>query len=299
LHVIIGVDPGTTLAIAAFGLDGKFVGAWSARDAGKDAAVRRINDFGTPALIATDVSIPPDLVVKLASDYNVRIFSPPQNLPVKEKLELARKFDYENEHELDAIAAARRAYRAYENKLRLIDRVLAEKGEAQKADAVKQLVIGGLSVHRALLFLEPKPAQVQHAQTKPAPVGRPNQNELSYELQSAFKTIMELRKALERLEAERKSLAERLAEHEKGMAARMRESAEIRRLQRRIYILEEILHKIRTRKKRPSEQQQKQKEQKKNLKQQAANEKQFDEQPAEHEKQFDVEALVSAYRQDR
>jgi len=282
LYIIVGVDPGTTTAIAAFDLRGRFLGAWSGREAGKEEVVRRINAFGTPALIATDVSVVPDLVARLASDYNTRLFSPAQNLTIREKLELARGFDYENEHELDAIAAARRACHAYENKFRLIERVLEEKGLAEKTEEVKQLVISGLSVHRALLLLEPKPSGIQ----APAPRGTGIMSEkervLRRELECALRSVMELKKALGRLEAERRALLERLAEHERGLAERMRENAEIRKLQMRINVLEDIIRKMRAGKRHGSQ------EAKKNLKQ-----------PVMKEKTVDIEGLVSTYRQSR
>ena len=156
MYVIVGVDPGTTVAIAAVDLKGRLVGTWSKRGAGKEEVLERARRFGVPCIFASDVSRAPEMVAKIAAYANTRLFAPPRDLGQAEKAGLARGKMYANEHEMDAMAAAYKAYHHFENKLRLIDRVMDERNLRERAQEVQRLAIGGLSVHQALMRFERK-----------------------------------------------------------------------------------------------------------------------------------------------
>jgi len=251
-YIIAGVDPGTTFAIAAVDLNGKFLGAWSARDAGKEGMLARMRKFGIPCLIASDVAKAPDAAVKLAAYANARLFAPPRDLLQQEKQQLVRGFKLPNEHEQDALAAALKAYHYFENKLRLIDRVAAERGLAGKADEIKRLAIGGLSVHHALLLLEvPAPA----SEAKPAPIAKTeSRRDILSELSLLANSNTELRKAMERLERENSALREKLDRLERGVHGRLMRDSEIRHRDRLICTLKELLSRRWRKKAHPSAQ---------------------------------------------
>ncbi len=58
-HIIVGVDPGTTIGIAALNLDGELVGLVSSRMMSVPDIVSYIREKGKPVVVATDVVPPP------------------------------------------------------------------------------------------------------------------------------------------------------------------------------------------------------------------------------------------------
>ncbi|VVC04615.1 Uncharacterised protein [Candidatus Burarchaeum australiense] len=246
LYIIVGVDPGTTIAIAAVDLNGKIVGAWSGRDEGKERTLEHARRFGVPCLFASDVAKAPETVAKIAAWSNVRLFTPPRDMTQSEKIGLAKGQTYSNEHELDAIAAALRAYHNFENKLRMIDRAMAELGLEARAEEVKRLAIGGLSVHLALLMFEEErklrePRSEGGGKEQVARQTPEQRRDLAEELMALANSNMELRKAVERLEREKAELEERLREVERSVAWRLRRDAEIAHRDRMILSLRERL----------------------------------------------------------
>ena len=90
MYILVGVDPGTTVAIAAVDLKGRLVGTWSGRDVGKEKVMEQARRFGIPCLFASDVARAPQMVAKLAAYSNTRLFTPSRVRGQKEKRELAK-----------------------------------------------------------------------------------------------------------------------------------------------------------------------------------------------------------------
>jgi hypothetical protein len=260
-------------------LNGRFLGAWSSRDAGKEQALMQMRKFGLPCLIATDVSKAPDAAVKLAAYANTRLFTPLHDLGQQEKLELARGPKLANEHEMDALAAALKAYHHYENKLRLIDRVASERGLEEKADEIKRLAIAGLSVHHVLLLLE-KPAEPTKELAPHPALRQESRRDLISEISLLANSNAELRKALERLDRENSTLREKLEQFEKGARVRLLREGEIRHRDKVIHTLKGLLAWRRKKKSHPAPQP------KKTLKALAAK-----------DNSVDLDGIVGTYRQ--
>jgi len=90
--------------------------------------------YGSPVVVATDVSDPPDAVKRLCSTFGAKLFLPPEDMGVEEKRELVRRFGVhvKTTHERDAVAAAIKAYTFYSKLL----------------DSIKQRAVSdGLSSH--------------------------------------------------------------------------------------------------------------------------------------------------------
>ena len=82
-------------------------------------------------LIASDTSLPSHFVQKIAARLNVKVFSPKESLTKLEKREIGK--DIEDVHIRDAYAAAVKAYRRYQNRLRQIDSMdIPDKEELKK-----------------------------------------------------------------------------------------------------------------------------------------------------------------------
>jgi len=243
-YLIAGIDPGTTVGIAVFDLSRNLLFLASEREMGKERIVERIKEFGKPAVVACDVTPAPDLIIKIAAAFNARIFTPEKNLTEEEKRELTRGYACANPHEADAVASVVRAFNAYDNKFRLIERVLRERGLAEKADEVKYLVLNAISIQNALLMLEiEREGKVKvPAMPSPAPSRLPEPKYLA-EMKRIIAANMELRKAVERLEAEKRRLEEKMRLLERGVAERLARDKEIRRRDGEIARLRRMLAK--------------------------------------------------------
>lgn len=107
---IVGVDPGTTSAVAIVNLDGDVLAIEARRDWSIEEMTRFISDRCNAVVIASDVAGSQGAVDKIASTLNAKVWSPPRNLLVAEKTRIAQR---KNAHERDSLAAAKKAHEAY------------------------------------------------------------------------------------------------------------------------------------------------------------------------------------------
>ncbi|MFA9516655.1 DUF460 domain-containing protein [Halopenitus sp. H-Gu1] len=105
-HVIVGIDPGTTTAVAVVGFDGTVHDVHSTRTADTGDVIEWIVERGRPAIIAADVEPMPDTVEKFRRSFDAAEWIPDSDLPIDEKLHRTREIETENDHERDALAAA-------------------------------------------------------------------------------------------------------------------------------------------------------------------------------------------------
>lgn len=236
--MIVGVDPGTTVGYAIFDLETKKISVGSKREMSKEELADLINKEGKPSLLATDVNPAPDMLVKLASYFNIRVSLPQKDMREDEKSKLVEGMRFSNEHERDAAAAAIRAYRAYENKLRQIDRILAERSISEKAGEVKHLVLNNTPLSDALLLID-----IEREIEVPKVIGKEEAKitleKKNRQLRELLISNAELRKAVERLENENKALREKLKLMERGVFERLAREREIRKRESEIRRLKE------------------------------------------------------------
>jgi hypothetical protein len=165
-HIIVGVDPGTTIGIAALNLDGELVGLVSSRMMSVPDIVSYIREKGKPVVVATDVVPPPATVEKIKRSFKATLFVPNERIAVEEKVKLARPYGYGNDHERDALAAAVKAYNAYKNKFAQIDR----KVPAHMTGDVKAMAVGGKTIDAAIEMLKPRPGPTKAPTAPPKPL---------------------------------------------------------------------------------------------------------------------------------
>ncbi|MFX1518432.1 MAG: DUF460 domain-containing protein [Promethearchaeota archaeon] len=126
--LIVGIDPGVTVGIAILDLRGEVILLDSAKGLSRGDVVRRISEYGTATIIATDVTTIPAFVQALSTKFNAKICSAAKIYSVSEKQELIRTFSeiYDikpsNSHERDALVAALNAFSSYKN---IFDRIEA------------------------------------------------------------------------------------------------------------------------------------------------------------------------------
>ncbi|ASJ09830.1 hypothetical protein A3L12_00180 [Thermococcus sp. P6] len=223
--IIVGIDPGITVGIAAIDLNGRIVALHSERNMPVGEVFRFISDVGHPLIVATDVNPAPGFVEKIARSFKASLFVPPESLRVEEKKELLRNLGVrvDDDHQRDALAAAYKAYLRLKPKLEHIDARLHERGLEGKSEEVKALVLQGYNLGEAMqrVTLRERPAEEE-------PEGKPEVDVRPY-----VRKIRELERKIELLERENAEL--------KGIIREQRKT--IGRLERRIADYDEEVRK--------------------------------------------------------
>jgi predicted RNase H-like nuclease (RuvC/YqgF family) len=112
----VGIDPGTTSAVAVIDAEGRLISVKSKKNMSKGDISKHISGLGKPVIISGDRRPAPSAVERLASTFSARLVVPEENLSRREKNLLARESMKENgeeklnQHERDALASAVYAY---------------------------------------------------------------------------------------------------------------------------------------------------------------------------------------------
>lgn len=120
---IIGLDPGTTAAYSVLDLQGQLLQTYSAKELSLSQIISQIIEISLPLVTATDKEKTPSLVQEFSAKLGTMIISPPQDLPRQEKRDLAKEHlsQLQDDHQLDALAAALFAYKKIRPTLEKID----------------------------------------------------------------------------------------------------------------------------------------------------------------------------------
>ncbi|MDR2854859.1 MAG: DUF460 domain-containing protein [Methanomicrobiales archaeon] len=145
--VIVGFDPGTTLGIAIVDLSGKLLNLRSSRQMSLSDATSFIASIGRPVVIASDVNPMPFSVEKIRRSFHAVPYTPNHDLSVEAKYALTKEDNYANDHERDALSAARAAYQFWSNRFLGIARRIPEGTDL---DEVYAGIIQGQSVEQIL-----------------------------------------------------------------------------------------------------------------------------------------------------
>ncbi|MDD1717259.1 MAG: DUF460 domain-containing protein, partial [Methanoregulaceae archaeon] len=146
-YLIVGIDPGTTTAVASLDLDGNLLHLQSSRQISMSEVIESLYKVGKPLIIASDVREMPFSVEKIRRAFNAVPYSPRQDIPVETKLQLTEPYEYLNDHERDALAAALDAYRQYRNKFQ---NVAKRVPPGHDLDEVRAGVTRGQSLEQVL-----------------------------------------------------------------------------------------------------------------------------------------------------
>lgn len=122
--LIVGIDPGLDVGISVLNVYGAPELLTTRRGIDRDEIISIISEKGLPVIIATDVNPLPDAVKKIAAQLKAKIFVPEKSLSVDEKQSLVNDFcnrfqlNVTDPHIRDSLAAALKAYKELERKLR-------------------------------------------------------------------------------------------------------------------------------------------------------------------------------------
>ncbi len=147
-HVVVGIDPGTTTAVAVLDLDGAVLDVWSSRTADTATVIEWIIEHGRPVVIAADVEPMPETVEKIRRSFDAAGWIPTRDLSVDRKLHRTRNEAYDNDHERDAMAAALFAFDDHEDQF---DRIAAKvPPQFERGEVISRVVAGQESVEAVL-----------------------------------------------------------------------------------------------------------------------------------------------------
>jgi len=146
-YLIVGIDPGTTTAVAALDLDGNLLHIASSRQMNMGDVVESLCRVGKPLIIASDVQEMPYSVEKIRRAFSAVSYTPKQDVSVETKVELTAAFSYGNDHERDALSAALDAYRQYRHKFQ---NLLKRIPPGHDLDEVRARVIKGQSLDQVI-----------------------------------------------------------------------------------------------------------------------------------------------------
>lgn len=152
-YLIVGIDPGTTTALAALDLDGNLLHLASSRQMNMSGVIESLYKVGKPLIIASDVQEMPYSVEKIRRAFSAIAYSPKQDMSVDAKVELTSPFPYANDHERDALSAALEAYRQYRNKFQNLAKRVPP---GHDLDEVRARVIRGHALEQVLGDLKGK-----------------------------------------------------------------------------------------------------------------------------------------------
>lgn len=155
VHLIVGLDPGTNIGLAMFDIESNLVYLGTIKNGGKEKVVAKILEFGTPCVVATDVALPPEFVINIASYFNAKLFAPSKDIAEAEKNSLTKEFTKYNNHERDALVAALKFFNENNNKFRWLARVLKEQELVSLSSEVKAYLFRGVPVASAIKALKP------------------------------------------------------------------------------------------------------------------------------------------------
>ena len=139
-YIIVGIDPGTTTAIAVLTLEGELRMLHSSRTISIPDVIEMIAEQGRPLIIASDVFPTPNAVEKIRRAFNAVSGSPDVILTAGDKIEFAAPYGYSNNHERDAIAAAASFYRKNKNKFEQVKKKIPHGVNAE--EVIAQVVRG-------------------------------------------------------------------------------------------------------------------------------------------------------------
>jgi predicted RNase H-like nuclease (RuvC/YqgF family) len=163
-YLIVGIDPGTTTAVAALDLDGNLLHLASSRQMNMAGVTESLYKVGKPLIIATDVQEMPYSVEKIRRAFSAIAFVPKQDVSVDTKVELTAPFDYANDHERDALSAALDAYRQYRHKFQNLQKRIPP---GHDLDEVRARVIRGQSLDTVLTDMKVPVRKPEAAEAAP------------------------------------------------------------------------------------------------------------------------------------
>ncbi len=227
-------------------MNGNLIASGCEKEASHERIVEIISKLGKPSLIATDVCPAPDFVQKVAARFHARLHVPERSMLVEEKKVIGKEI--QNPHVRDALAAAVKAYRHYENTMRRIE----HSDTAFDKELLKHLFIQGYSVKNAEFMLAKKEEKKleQGGEIGDRRTRTPEQVKKDERLLSLLSENENLRKALELERARRVESEEKLKRAGNSRVVEVSRDREVQRLQGQIARMQSFVFHLKNRKRK-------------------------------------------------
>ena len=219
-RVIVGIDPGTTTAVAVLDLDGNPLDVLSTRTADTAEVIEWLIERGRPVVVAADVTPMPETVEKFRRSFDAAGWAPERDLPVDDKLQRTEDARYDNDHERDALAAALYAFDAHEDQFDRITRKVPAGME--RGEVISRVVAGEESVEAVLRDLSDETDDEEESS-----------GHEPRELTEEEERIRDLESRVERLKSHADDLESDLAERDERVEELEAELSDARRQERR------------------------------------------------------------------
>ncbi|MFP4117128.1 MAG: DUF460 domain-containing protein [Candidatus Aenigmatarchaeota archaeon] len=246
-RVIVGIDPGSTSAVAVLDLRGKLLNLYSEKHMSKEDIIRKVSGEGNPVLISTDKGKMPSTVEEITNSFGAKGFTPEEDLSVNSKKELTGKYDYEDLHERDALASALKAYNSYKDKFKNIEARMDDLNIQDLTPQVKESVVKGdaknvsEAVEMALGEEEEEGDEEEDVETtrnENVEEKLDNYRQIIMKERKDKKKVKEqnerLKSKIEGLEEDKKELEEEVESLEQGKKKEVMKKREVKRLKRNV-----------------------------------------------------------------
>lgn len=218
--LILGIDPGIYTGIAVIDLNGRPLFTYSSKNLDRSEIIGIVSRLGEVVIVATDTRDPPEIVKKISSILNAKLYTPSNDLSTEEKQEIVNKLvkrykylEVKNSHIRDALAAAYKAYTWVKDKLENINSRLNEIHMDIDIEKIKINVIKGKSFAEALEEELDKYIEKLHSEkTIDNEVVREEKNEV---IEKYKNRIEKLRNKISYLEATIRELMKKLEEKDR------------------------------------------------------------------------------------
>jgi len=238
-HVVVGIDPGTTTAIAIADLEGEILDVHSTRTADTAAVIEWIIERGRPLLVAADVTPMPETVEKIRRSFDAAGWVPETDLPIDTKKHRAPGHSYENDHERDAVAAALSAIDDHEDQFERIARKVPprlDEGEITARVLAEEVSVE--TVVRELTDTEDEDDEESTHEPRELTEDEKRIRELEAQVDRLQEYVDELESTVERKDDRIAELEDELSEARREERKEARERREVARLRRETNRLE-------------------------------------------------------------
>lgn len=257
--LIVGIDPGIYTGIAILDLDGNVLEVFSGKNIDRHSIIRKIEEYGKPLIIASDVSPPPDTLEKLSTTFNAKLYVPSQSLSQSEKEDLVKTYlqrikcniSVTDSHQRDALAAAIHALRFFKQKFEQIDSYLKKLELDLDVDKIRIDVVKGATIASAIekeiyrkFSHEPKQKHVEEKVRPKRKTKETNVESLLVEVEKLEKEKALLKEKLRKARNEIHELRKQLEIYHKQTNVQIRAIREIQSLSEEVRRLSEELKKV-------------------------------------------------------
>jgi predicted RNase H-like nuclease (RuvC/YqgF family) len=154
--LIVGIDPGTTLAYALLDFEGHVIDVDSSKELNLNSLVSLVFSKGSPVIVSTDKQKLPDFVNKFSIKVGARAICPIKDMLVSDKRLLIKEHKVKNSHEADALASAIFSFKQIQPHLLKLNDFIEQNNKKPIEYELKKLVLsqGNISFKTAAQLLE-------------------------------------------------------------------------------------------------------------------------------------------------